>query len=130
MLYTYFNLVNFYSENNIIFDNEKHYKAIKEDYESTDINLQNEDGTIFTAYVCPSFTVENYKRSYIKIQEIGANVDGLYRCIFIVIFILISLYQKVEERLLALAHLLYRHSVHQSVRTAIDDSHLLAYRHR
>ena len=94
MLYTYFNLVNFYSENNIIFDNEKHYKAIKEDYESTDINLQNEDGTIFTAYVCPSFTVENYKRSYIKIQEIGANVGGLYRCIFIVIFILISLYQK------------------------------------
>ena len=93
MLYTYFNLVNFYSENNIIFDYEKRYQAIKEDYETTDINIHNEDGSVFTVYICPSFTVENYKRTYTKIQEIVANVGGLYRCIFIVGYVLLSFYQ-------------------------------------
>ena len=84
MLYTYFNLVNFYSENNWLLSHEKHEWAIKEEIESTDLNLENSDGTIFTAYVCPSFTVENYKRRYIKIQEIGANVSGLFKCIFLI----------------------------------------------
>lgn len=93
MIYTYFNLVNFYSENNIIFNNEKLYVAIKEDYETTDLNLKNDDGSIFTAYVCPSFTIENYKRTYIKIQEIGANVAGFHRVCFMILYALISYYQ-------------------------------------
>lgn len=93
MLYTYFNLVNFYSENNIIFSNYQHLTAIKKDTEVTDLNLENSDGSIFTAYVCPSNTIENYKRNYIKIQEIGANIAGLFKCIFILFFLVISFYQ-------------------------------------
>ena len=93
MLYTYFNLVNFYSENNWLLSHEKHEWAIKEEIETTDLNLENSDGTIFTAYVCPSFTVENYKRSYIKIQEIGANVSGLFKSIFLICYVFVSFYQ-------------------------------------
>lgn len=93
MLYTYFNQVNFYSENNIIFNNQHHYTAIKEDDEVTDLNVENSDGSIFTAYVCSSYTRENYKRSYIKIQEIGANIAGLFNCIFVIVFLAIKFYQ-------------------------------------
>ena len=60
---------------------------------ATHLNLENSDGSIFTAYVCPSSTIENYKRNYIKIQEIGANIAGLFKCIFILFFLVISFYQ-------------------------------------
>ena len=67
-----------YSENNIIFSNEKKEMSTKHDVTTTDIISVLENGIVSSIMVCPSFSVDKYYRRYIKIQEIGASIGGLY----------------------------------------------------
>ena len=53
-------------------------KSFKEEIIIRDINVFTQNGIVFTIYLCPSDTVEKYKRSYIKIHNIGSYVAGVY----------------------------------------------------
>jgi hypothetical protein len=89
-LYIYFSLLEIYSENNIIFSNQKKEKSSKHDNTITDIISILDDGIISSVIVCPSFNVDKYYRRYIKIQEIGASIGGLYSGLSMIAVILFS----------------------------------------
>ena len=89
-LYIYFSLLEIYSENNIIFSNQKKEKSSKHDNTITDIISILDDGIISSVIVCPSFNVDKYYRRYIKIQEIGASIGGLYSGLSMIAIILSS----------------------------------------
>ena len=78
IIYSYFNHIYIYSDNGIIFPIKKKEKSIKEESIIRDINLVRDEGIVYTLYLCPSDTVEKYKRSYIKIHNIGSTVAGIY----------------------------------------------------
>ena len=89
-MYLYFSPLEIYSENNIIFSNEKKEMSTKHDVTTTDIISVLENGIVSSIMVCPSFTVDKYYRRYIKIQEIGASIGGLYSGLTIISIILSS----------------------------------------
>ena len=89
-MYLYFSPLEIYSENNIIFSNEKKEMSTKHDVTTTDIISVLENGIVSSIMVCPSFTVDKYYRRYIKIQEIGASIGGLYSGLTIISVILSS----------------------------------------
>jgi hypothetical protein len=76
-LYIYFSSQEIYSENNIVFSNQKKETSSKHDTTITDIISVLDDGIISSVIVCPSFSIDKYYRRYIKIQEIGASIRGL-----------------------------------------------------
>ena len=86
----HFSSLEIHSENNIIFSNEKKEIATKHDVTTTDIISVLENGIVSSIMVCPSFTVDKYYRRYIKIQEIGASIGGLYSGLTIISVILSS----------------------------------------
>ena len=88
--YIYFSTLEMYSENNIIFRSRKKEISTKHDVTNTDI-ISSIDGDILgSIMVCPSFTTQKYYRSYIKIQEIGASIGGLYSLLKVIAYILFS----------------------------------------
>ena len=89
-LYIYFSSLEIYSENNIIFSNRKKETSTKQDTTITDIISVLDDGVISSVMVCPSFSIEKYYRKYIKIQEIGASIGGLYSGLSLIIVIIYS----------------------------------------
>ena len=92
-LFIYFSALEIYSENNILFSNKNTKKSTKHDITTTDIISVLNDGVISSIMICPSFTVEKFYRKYIKIQEIGASIGGLYSGLGI-LAILLSTYHK------------------------------------
>lgn len=92
-VYHYFNELFFHSENNILFSNQNTNFAFKSEMTRSDINFAETDGIVYTIYVCPSLNIEHYYRRYIKIQEIGASLGGLWSLISLIIVILISFVQ-------------------------------------
>ena len=94
-LYIYFSLLEIYSENNIIFANQKKEKSSKHDNTIVDIISVLDDGIITSVMVCPSFNIDKYYRRYIKIQEIGASIGGLYSGLTMIAIIL-SNYHKFK----------------------------------
>ena len=78
IIYSYFNPIFVYTDSNIIFPIKTIKKSFKEEIVIRDINTLTENGIVFTVYLCPSDTVEKYKRSYIKIHNIGSYVAGVY----------------------------------------------------
>ncbi len=89
-LYIYFSSLEIYSENNIIFSNRKKETSTKQDTTITDIISVLDDGVISSVMVCPSFSIEKYYRKYIKIQEIGASIGGLYSGLSLIVVIIYS----------------------------------------
>ena len=94
MAYTYFNLVEFYTSSNIIFEYAEKIKSFKHEKMINDFNLDVSDRILFTHFLCPSFTLERYKRSYIKIQEIAANVSGCLKCMLIFFCVIVPVIEK------------------------------------
>ena len=89
-LYIYFSSQEIYSENNIVFSNQKKETSSKHDTTITDIISVLDDGIISSVIVCPSFSIDKYYRRYIKIQEIGASIGGLYSGLSLIILIIYS----------------------------------------
>ena len=89
-MYIYFSLLEIYSKNNIILWGEKKETATKYDFSSSDIISILEDGIISSIMVCPSFNIDKYYRKYIKVQEIGASIGGLYNSLKMILIILFS----------------------------------------
>ena len=89
-MYIYFSPLEIHSENNIIFSNEKKEISTKHDITTSDIISVLEDGIVSSIMVCPSFNIDKYYRRYIKIQEIGASIGGLYSGLTIISVILSS----------------------------------------
>ena len=92
-LYIYFSPLEIHSENNLVFSNKNNMIATKHDSTTIDIISALNDGVISSIMLCPSFTVDKYYRKYIKIQEIGASIGGLYSGLSI-LAILLSTYHK------------------------------------
>ena len=89
-IYTYFNSLDFSSNDNLIFD--KYYKKktiIKLDETKNDIIYQNEDKFLSTIYVCSSMNKEKIQRRYIKIQEVGASIYGIFMVQCIIVYIIL-----------------------------------------
>ena len=89
-IYFYFSSLEIHSENNIIFSNEKKEISTKHDETTSDIISVLENGIVSSIMVYPSFNIDKYYRRYIKIQEIGASIGGLYSCLTIISVILSS----------------------------------------
>ena len=87
-MYIYFSPLEIHSENNIIFSNQNTEIATKHDITTTDIISVLDNGIISSIMVCPSFTVDKYYRRYIKIQEIGASIGGLYSGLSVIAIVL------------------------------------------
>ena len=92
-MYVFFSPLQIFSENNILFSNEKKETSTKHDITTTDIISVLDNGIISSIMVCPSFTVDKYYRRYIKIQEIGASIGGLYSGLSIISFLLTAFYK-------------------------------------
>ena len=92
-MYVFFSPLQIFSENNILFSNEKKEISTKHDITTTDIISVLDNGIISSIMVCPSFTVDKYYRRYIKIQEIGASIGGLYSGLSIISFLLTAFYK-------------------------------------
>ena len=89
-IYTYFGVLDFTSNENYIFDIFKKKKVIKLEHSFNDLNLINKESkTLSTIYVCSAMTKEKIQRRYIKIQEIGANISGIFcvQCVIVYIFL-------------------------------------------
>ncbi len=89
-VYTYFGVLDFTSNENYIFDVFKKKKVIKLEHSFNDLNLINKESkTLSTIYVCSAMTKEKIQRRYIKIQEIGANISGIFcvQCVIVYIFL-------------------------------------------
>ena len=89
-IYTYFNSLDFSSNDNLIFD--KFFKKktiIKLDETKNDIIYHNDNKFLSTIYICSSMNKEKIQRRYIKIQEVGANISGLLyvQCFIVYIFL-------------------------------------------
>ena len=132
-LFIYFSALEIYSENNILFSNKNTKKSTKHDITTTDIISVLNDGVISSIMICPSFTVEKFYRKYIKIQEIGASIGGLYSGLGI-LAILLSTYHKHRytemtiinelfsfgsEKLMSTKHSLFKYD---SKKQIIDDN--------
>ena len=89
-LFIYFSSLEIYSENNIVFSNKKKETSSKHDSTITDIISVLDDGIISSVMVCPSFSIDKYYRKYIKIQEIGASIGGLYSGLSLIVVIIYS----------------------------------------
>ena len=79
-IYTYFGSLDFLSYENFLFDNYKKKSVIKMDHSINDIllNSENDNNILATIYVCSSMTKEKIERRYIKIQEVGSRVYGIF----------------------------------------------------
>ena len=90
-IYTYFNSLDFLSDHNMLFDRFEKKSIFKLEQVKNDIsyNYDEEDENLSTIYVCSAMTKEKVQRKYIKIQEVGASVYGIFyvQC-FIAYFIL------------------------------------------
>ena len=86
----HFSSLEIHSENNIIFSIEKKEISTKHDVTTTDFISVLENGILSSIMIYPSFNVEKYYRRYIKIQEIGASIGGLYSGLTIISVILSS----------------------------------------
>ena len=73
----YFNEITVFSNNGIIFDSTKEYKASK--YEKANYDVFGVDGNtnLVDFLIISSFNEEKYYRSYIKIQNVCATVGGI-----------------------------------------------------
>ena len=91
--YIYFSTLEMYSENNIVFSNRKKEISTKHDLTNTDITRSIDNQTLGSIMVCPSFNRQKYYRSYIKIQEIGASVGGIYSLLKVFACILFSFHK-------------------------------------
>ena len=89
-IYTYFNSLDFSSNDNLIFDKyHKKKTVIKLDETKNDIIHQDEDNFISTIYICSSMNKEKIQRRYIKIQEVGASVYGIFMVQCIIVYIIL-----------------------------------------
>ena len=95
-IYTYFGGLDFASNENIIFDNFKKKNVIKLVNTFNDINLiDNNKQFLSTIYVCSAMSKEIIQRRYIKIQEVGASVSGIF-CIQCVIAYIILYFPQLK----------------------------------
>ena len=93
-IYTYFNSLDFSSNDNLIFD--KFFKKktiIKLDETKNDIIYHNDNKFLSTIYICSSMNKEKIQRRYIKIQEVGASVYGIFMVQCIIVYIILYLPQ-------------------------------------
>ena len=89
-IYTYFGGLDFSSNENIIFDNFNKKNVIKLVNTYNDVNLINNNTQyLSTIYVCSAMTKEIIQRRYIKIQEVGASVSGIFCIQCVVAYIIL-----------------------------------------
>ncbi len=103
--YIYFSTLEMYSENNIIFRNIKKEISTRHVVTDTDIISSINDERLGTIFVCPSFNIQKYYRSYIKIQEIGASIGGLYSLLKLFTYILFSFHKSKYIEMEIINHL-------------------------
>ena len=114
IIYSYFNPVFIYTDSNVLFPMKTIKKSFKEEIIIRDINVFTQNGIVFTIYLCPSDTVEKYKRSYIKIHNIGSYVAGVY---FILHSLFSFFYSYFQNKLIetVLANNLFTFASHCSI---------------
>ena len=96
-VYLYFNPLYFYSENNIIFTNQKVDKAIKFDRYTTDINRVTEDSPdLYIINLISSTNKEEYYRKYDKIQDYTSTIGGLWYGLGLVAYVMACHYKEKE----------------------------------
>ena len=89
-IYTYFGRLDFSSNENIIFDNFNKKKVIKLVNTYNDVNIIDSNTQyLSTIYVCSAMTKEKIQRRYIKIQEVGASVSGIFCIQCVVAYIIL-----------------------------------------
>ena len=82
--------MDFSSNDNLIFD--KFFKKktiIKLDETKNDIIYHNDNKFLSTIYICSSMNKEKIQRRYIKIQEVGASIYGIFMVQCIIVYIIL-----------------------------------------
>ena len=92
-LYSYFNPINLFSDNGIIYSTEKEYHSFKEHSVTNDVFSLQEGEPIAKLWVMSSYVEEDYYRSYIKLPEICGSVGGLLKGLQMIGIILYSYFE-------------------------------------